>query len=414
MGRRTGRPLISRDEPSMAKRTLDQLDVNGKTVLVRVDFNVPIEQGAEFIANYDHRLRATLPTIQYLVERKCQVVLCSHLGRPRGKIDDTLRLAPVGERLATLLGRPVTPLDDCVGPEVARAVGQMAPGDICLLENLRFHEGEESNDETFAAQLAGLADCFVMDAFAVAHRAHASTVGVPRLLPTAMGLLTQREVESLGVALENPARPLAALMGGAKVSDKILVLENLLTRLDHLFIGGGMAVTFLAAQGQSVGASAVETDRLDFARDVIARADAAGVVVHLPPDLVVASEFDPNPGSVDTVPVDAVPERWYIMDIGRNAASAYASALADCRTILWNGPMGVFEMEQFSVGTRQVANGIAGLPDATTVVGGGSTAEAVEALGLMERMTHVSTGGGASLEFLEGRVLPGIDAIPDA
>ena len=398
----------------MTKRSLSQLDVNGKTVLVRVDFNVPIEQGAEFIANYDHRLRATLPTIEYLLERQCKVVLCSHLGRPGGKVDETLRLAPVGERLATLLGRPVTPLDDCVGPAVSGAVARMSSGDVCLLENLRFHGGEESNDAGFSAQLAGLADCFIMDAFAVAHRAHASTVGVPRHLPTAMGLLTQREVESLGVALENPVRPLAALMGGAKVSDKILILENLLTRLDHLFIGGGMAVTFLAAQGKPVGASSVETDRLDFAREVVERAAAAGVAVHLPADLVVANEFDPEPGTVDTVPVDGVPDGWYIMDIGQTAAAAYATSLADCRTILWNGPMGVFEMEQFSAGTRQVANGIAGLPGATTVVGGGSTAEAVESLGLMDSMTHVSTGGGASLEFLEGRALPGIDAIPDA
>ena len=397
----------------MTKRALPQLDVNGKTVLVRVDFNVPIEQGAEFIANYDHRLRATLPTIEYLLDRQCKVVLCSHLGRPRGKVDESLRLAPVGERLATLLGRPVTPLDECVGPAVDRKVSLMSPGDVCLLENLRFHQGEEGNDEGFSAQLAGLADCFVMDAFAVAHRAHASTVGVPRHLPTAMGLLTQREVESLSIALENPDRPLAALMGGAKVSDKILVLENLLSRLDHLFIGGGMAVTFLAAAGKSVGASAVETDRLDFARVVIDRAQAAGVTVHLPDDLVVANRFDPNPSSVDTVPVDNVPDGWYIMDIGQGAASAFAAALADCRTILWNGPMGVFEMEQFSAGTRLVANSIAELADATTVVGGGSTAEAVEALGLMGNMNHVSTGGGASLEFLEGRILPGIAAIPD-
>ena len=398
----------------MAKRSLSHLDVDGKTVLVRVDFNVPIEQGVELIANYDHRLRATLPTIEYLLERRCKVVLCSHLGRPRGRVDESLRLEPVGARLAYLLGRPVTPLDDCVGPAVAGAVAEMSPGDVCLLENLRFHAGEESNDEQFATQLARLADCFVMDAFAVAHRAHASTVGVPHLLPTAMGLLTQREVDSLGVALENPVRPLAALMGGAKVSDKILVLENLLTRLDHLFIGGGMAVTFLAALGNSVGASSVETDRLDFALDVIASADAAGVAVHLPRDLVVANEFDPNPEAVGTVHADAVPDGWYIMDIGQDTASDYNASLAQCGTILWNGPMGVFEMEQFSVGTRQVANGIAGLADATTVVGGGSTAEAVESLGLMGRMTHVSTGGGASLEFLEGRILPGIDAIPDA
>ena len=398
----------------MSKRTLSQLDVAGKTVLVRVDFNVPIEQGVEAIANYDQRLRATLPTIQYLVERQCRAVLCSHLGRPRGKVDDGLRLKPVGDRLSVLLGRPVASLRDCVGDAVTERVAGMSAGDICLLENLRFHEGEESDDDAFAAELAALADCFVMDAFAVAHRAHASTVGIPRHLPTAMGLLTQREVESLGLALAEPDRPLAALMGGAKVSDKILVLQNLLERLDHLFIGGGMAVTFLAAAGKPVGASAVEEDRLDFARDVLQRADAGGITVHLPGDVVAANEFSPQPASVNTVSSDHVPDGWYIMDIGEETAGRYANGLAACKTILWNGPMGVFEMEQFSTGTRTVAGSIAGLPGATTVVGGGSTAEAVEALGLMDKMTHVSTGGGASLEFLEGRTLPGIAAIPDA
>ena len=398
----------------MSKRTLSQLDVTGKTVLVRVDFNVPIEQGVEAIANYDQRLRATLPTIQYLLERQCRIALCSHLGRPRGRVDEGLRLKPVGDRLAVLLGRPVASLRDCVGPAVAERVAGMSAGDICLLENLRFHEGEESDDDAFAAELAALADYFVMDAFAVAHRAHASTVGVPRHLPTAMGLLTQREVEALGLALAEPERPLAALMGGAKVSDKILVLENLLSRLDHLFIGGGMAVTFLAAAGKPVGASAVEEDRLDFARDVLRRAGDGGVTVHLPADVVAADEFAPQPASVHTVSVDNVPGGWYIMDIGQDTARAYANELAGCKTILWNGPMGVFEMEQFSAGTRHVAGGIAGLAGVTTVVGGGSTAEAVEALGLMDRMTHVSTGGGASLEFLEGRTLPGIAAIPDA
>ncbi len=398
----------------MSKRTLSQLDVAGKTVLVRVDFNVPIEQGVAAIANYDQRLRATLPTIQYLVERQCRTVLCSHLGRPRGKVDDGLRLKPVGDRLSVLLGRPVASLRDCVGDAVTERVAGMSAGDICLLENLRFHEGEESDDDAFAAELAALADCFVMDAFAVAHRAHASTVGIPRHLPTAMGLLTQREVESLGLALAEPDRPLAALMGGAKVSDKILVLQNLLERLDHLFIGGGMAVTFLAAAGKPVGASAVEEDRLDFARDVLQRADAGGITVHLPGDVVAANEFSPQPASVNTVSSDNVPDGWYIMDIGEETAGRYANGLAACKTILWNGPMGVFEMEQFSTGTRTVAGSIAGLPGATTVVGGGSTAEAVEALGLMNKMTHVSTGGGASLEFLEGRTLPGIAAIPDA
>ena len=398
----------------MTKRTLSQLDVAGKTVLVRVDFNVPIEQGVEAIANYDQRLRATLPTIEYLLKHRCKVALCSHLGRPRGKVDESLRLAPVGDRLAVLLDRPVRPLSDCIGTDVAGAVSGMSAGEIVLLENLRFHAGEEKNDAEFAGELAALADCFVMDAFAVAHRAHASTVGLPQLLPSAMGLLTQREVESLGLALAEPERPLAALMGGAKVSDKILVLENLLSRLDHLFIGGGMAVTFLAATGKSVGASAVEEDRLEFARDVLQRAERDGVTIHMPQDVVTADGFAPDPNAVASRSVDDVPDGWYIMDVGPETASRYAAALGGCKTILWNGPMGVFEMERFSTGTRQVANGIAGLPGVTTVVGGGSTAEAVESLGLMDQMTHVSTGGGASLEFLEGQELPGIAALPDA
>ena len=398
----------------MTKRTLSQLDVAGKTVLVRVDFNVPIEQGVEAIANYDQRLRATLPTIEYLLKHRCKVALCSHLGRPRGKVDESLRLGPVGDRLAVLLNRPVRSLNDCIGPDVAGAVSGMSAGEIVLLENLRFHAGEEKNDTEFAGELASLADCFVMDAFAVAHRAHASTVGLPQLLPSAMGLLTQREVESLGLALAEPDRPLAALMGGAKVSDKILVLENLLSRLDHLLIGGGMAVTFLAALGKSVGASTVEEDRLEFARDVLQRAERDGVTVHLPQDVVTADGFAPDPNAVATRSVDGVPEGWYIMDVGADTAARYAATLAGCKTILWNGPMGVFEMERFSAGTRQVANGIAGRSGVTTVVGGGSTAEAVESLGLMDHMTHVSTGGGASLEFLEGRELPGIAALPDA
>ena len=398
----------------MAKRQLTQLDVAGKTVLVRVDFNVPIEQGVEIIAQYDQRLRATLPTIDYLLERDCKVVLCSHLGRPRGKADEALRLFPVGDRLGVLLGRPVASLSGCIGPDVASAVAAMKSGQVYLLENLRFHEGEEKNDDAFSKELAALADCFVMDAFAVAHRAHASTVGLPRMLPSAMGLLMQREVESLGLALAAPERPLAALMGGAKVSDKILVLQNLLGNLDRLYIGGGMAVTFLAALGKSVGASPVEADRLDFAREVIDRAKQGAIELHVPSDIVAASEFEPHPVESQTFPVDGVPDGWYIMDVGNATAQSFARGLADCKTIIWNGPMGVFEMERFSAGTRTVANAIAGLPDATTIVGGGSTAEAVEALGLETSMTHVSTGGGASLEFLEGRELPGIAALPDA
>ena len=398
----------------MGKRTLSDLDVSGKRVLVRVDFNVPIEQGVEAIASYDHRLRATLPTINYLQELDCRIILCSHLGRPRGKVDESLRLAPVGDRLAVLLGHPVKNLPDCVGPVVEAAVAAMRPGDIVLLENLRFHDGEEQNDPQFAKALASLADGYVMDAFAVAHRGHASTVSVPQYLPSAMGLLMQREVEAMGQALEAPKRPLAALMGGAKVSDKMQVLENLLSKLDHLFIGGGMAVTFLHALGHPTGASSVETDRLQFAQDVLRRAGDKNIKVQLPTDVVVASQFAPDPPSAKTVAVDQVPEDWFIMDVGMDTARRFASGLRSCKTIIWNGPMGVFEMPRFSRGTRAVAQAIAGLNGATSVVGGGSTAEAVEELGLMDKMTHVSTGGGASLEFLEGKELPGIAALPDA
>ena len=398
----------------MSKRGLTDLDVKGKRVLLRVDFNVPIEQSVKAIASYDQRLRATLPTVHYLLDRDCRVILCSHLGRPGGKVDESLRLAPVGERLAVLLDHPVRGLPDCLGPEVTAAVQSMAPGNILLLENLRFHPGEEKNDPNFAGQLASLADCFVMDAFAVAHRAHASTVGIAQLLPSAMGLLLQREVEALESAMHSPERPLAALLGGAKVSDKILVLEHLLDRLDHLFIGGGMAVTFLRCQGYATGASSIEEDRLDFARDLLGRARAGRVEVHLPEDVVVASEFVAEPLESKSVPVDQVPDGWYIMDIGPTATGSFAGGLQSCRTIIWNGPMGVFEMPRFSRGTREIAQAIAGAEGVTTVVGGGSTAEAVEELGLMDRMTHVSTGGGASLEFLEGKQLPGIEALPDA
>ena len=397
----------------MAKRSLSQLDVTGKRVLVRVDFNVPIEQGIEAIAGYDQRLRATLPTIRHLIDQGCRTILCSHLGRPRGKVDDALRLAPVGDRLAFLLDHPVKSLPDVTGPEVEEAVAAMSPGDVALLENLRFDAGEEANDPAFAQSLAALAEYFVMDAFAVAHRAHASTVGVTNYLPSAMGYLVEKEVRSMGRALGSPEKPLAALMGGAKVSDKILLLENIMDKLDHLFIGGGMCVTFLKALGYGVGASQVEEDRLEFAREMLDAADKRGIQVHLPSEVVVASEFAPDPAEVRVAAADDVPEGSIIMDIAPSAAQEFASALKECRTVIWNGPMGVFEMPRFSEGTRVVAQAIAGAPGITSVVGGGSTAETVEALGLMDSMTHVSTGGGASLEFLGGIELPGIAALPD-
>ena len=380
---------------------------------MRVDFNVPIEQGIEAIASYDQRLRATLPTIEYLIAQGSRTILCSHLGRPNGQVADSLRLAPVGDRLSKLLGRPVISLPDVSGPAVDAAVSRMNPGDVVLLENLRFDPGEEKNDPAFAQALGGLAERFVMDAFAVAHRAHASTVGVTRFLPSAMGFLVEKEVTALGQALESPAKPLAALMGGAKVSDKILVLENLLDKLDRLLIGGGMCVTFLRALGHDTGASRIEEDRLDFARDILERARSRNIAVHLPKDLIVASDFGPSPHQTQVALADDVPEGSHIMDIGPTARDEFVHALSECQTIIWNGPMGVFEMPRFSEGTRTVARGIAAQHGATRVVGGGSTAEAVEALGLMEQMTHVSTGGGASLEFLEGKDLPGIAALPD-
>ena len=400
----------------MAKRSLTDLDVKGKRVLVRVDFNLPIEQGVAAIASYDQRLRATLPTIRYLLDRDCRVILCSHLGRPRGEEVESLRLAPVGDRLAALLGRPVRSMNDCVGSAVNTALEPMGPGELVLLENLRFHPGEEKNDPEFAKDLASLADCFVMDAFAVAHRAHASTVGLPQRLPSAMGLLVQREIESLSQVLDvaEKGKPCAALLGGAKVSDKILVLENLLDKLDHLFIGGGMSVTFLNAVGNETGASSVEEDRLEFAREILVRAENSGVQVHLPSDLVVADQFSADATQVKVVPADQVEPGWFIMDIGEDTEQRFAQKLGQCKTIIWNGPMGVFEMPRFSRGTRQVAQAVAGFLDVVTIVGGGSTAEAVEELGLMDRMTHVSTGGGASLEFLEGKELPGIAALPNA
>ena len=381
---------------------------------MRVDFNVPIEQGIEAISDYDQRLRATLPTIQYLINQDCKIILCSHLGRPGGSVKEELRLAPVGDRLANLLGMPVLNLADCVGPEIESAIDAMASKDIILLENLRFHPEEEKNDPNFAEQLASMVDLFIMDAFAVAHRAHASTVGINEFLPSAMGLLVQQEIESMSQALDSPEPPFAALLGGAKVSDKILVLENILNKLDHLFIGGGMSVTFLNSQGYSTGASNIEKDRIDFARDLLDRARSTNISVHLPEDVIVANAFSPNPSDIQTVSISDVPASWYIMDIGKKSAEIFSRALAESKTIIWNGPMGVFEMPKFSHGTRIVATAIGDLTGSTTVVGGGSTAEAVEALGLMGKMSHVSTGGGASLEFLEGKDLPGISALPDA
>ena len=398
---------------ALAKRAMQDLEVAGKRALVRVDFNVPIEQGREHIASYDHRLRQTLPTVQHLREQGAKVILCSHLGRPNGRVVDQLRMWPVGDRLATLLGAPVTCLEECVGDMVAEAIGRMGQGDIVLLENLRFHEGEEANDPAFAGQLASLADLFVMDAFAVAHRAHASTVGVPRRLPSASGLLLQREVQFLDRALASPERPVGALLGGAKVSDKITLLDNLVGKVDLICIGGAMASTFLRAQGCDMGASAVEEDRLEYAASFLEQANAMGMKVLLPQDVTVAESLGPEATEGRNAEAQSVPAGWRVGDIGPATADAFGSALGACKTIIWNGPMGVFEHPAFSAGTERIARAIAE-SGAVSIVGGGSTAEAVEALGLGDNMSHVSTGGGAALAYLEGRELPGIAALPDA
>ena len=396
----------------MKKKTIENIDARGKHVLVRVDFNVPIEQGVQYLASYDHRLRATLPTIRYLVGQNSKIVLCSHFGRPKGKVAEELRMEPVAKRLSELLSQPVLCLSDCVGTEVEAAVAGMAAREIIMLENLRFHPGEEKNDPEFSRCLASLGEWFVMDAFSVAHRAHASTVGVPLYLTSAMGLLMLKETAVMGRALESPERPLAAVLGGAKASDKLVVLENLLERVNRVFIGGGMAATFLRAEGHSTGASPVEEDKLELVTRLIGRARDKGVPIQMPKDVVVSGEFGSDSDSVFTVPVEEVPDGHYIMDIGATTAEEFVEGLRECRTVIWNGPMGVFEFPPFAEGTRRVAEALASL-DATIVVGGGSTAEAVEALGLTDRMTHVSTGGGASLEFLEGKELPGIAALSD-
>lgn len=396
----------------MDKKTIQDVDVAGKTVLVRVDYNVPFHPGTTEISD-DSRIRASLPTIKYLVQRGCKVVLCSHLGRPGGKVVPEFRLEPVSKRLSALLGMPVKQAPDCIGPEVERMVSELPPGGLLMLENLRFHREEEKNDPEFARKLASLAEIYVNDAFGAAHRAHASTEAVTKFVPVAVaGFLMARELEMLGRALESPQRPFAAILGGAKVSDKIAVLENLGRRVDTLIIGGGMAATFLKARGLQVGDSLVEEDRVQFAAEFMRSAQGRGLKLLLPVDAVIADAFADN-ASHRTVGVEQIPTGWRIMDIGPRTVSAYEAALRQARTVVWNGPMGVFEWKAFAQGTERIARALAGLKGATTVVGGGSTAEAVESLGLADRMTHVSTGGGASLEFLEGKVLPGVAALND-
>jgi phosphoglycerate kinase len=391
------------------KKTVADIDVQGKRILLRVDFNVPLDPDDGHVLD-DSRIRAALPTIEYLRERGARLILCSHLGRPKG-VDDSLRLAPVARRLGELLGSPVKTTDDCVGPQVKEAAQALGPGDVLLLENLRFHPEEEANDPDFARALASLADVYVNDAFGSAHRAHASTAGVAAYLPAVAGFLMEKELTFLGKALANPDRPFAAVIGGAKISTKMGVLENLLAKVDRLLIGGGMACTFLKAEGLEVGQSLVEEAYVETARQIRERASQRGVMLLLSSDVIVGDRFEAD-ARHQQVSVKEIPADWQIMDIGEKTAEAFVQALRDCKTVLWNGPMGVIEFEAFSQGSYRLAEAIAGL-NATTIVGGGETVAVVERLGLEGKFSHVSTGGGAALEFLEGRELPGVAALAD-
>jgi phosphoglycerate kinase len=395
----------------MNKLTIRDLDAAGKRVFVRVDFNVPLEDGK---ITDDSRIVAALPTIKSLLSQGAIVILASHLGRPDGKVQDSMRLRPVAERLSQLLKMPVSVTGDALGAGTEDAIKRLKPGECILLENLRFHAEEEKNDPGFAKALASYADVYVNDAFGTAHRAHASTEGIARLLPAYAGLLMEKEIEFLGKLMENPERPFAAIIGGAKVSGKIQVLRNLVDKVDVLVIGGGMANTFLLAQGKQVGKSLVEPDRVEDARAIMESAAAHGTKIVLPSDVVVAKEVTRG-SEYKTVPSDKVPASWNIVDIGKNSLDAMRKALEPVKTVFWNGPLGVFEIPTFSVGTREIARFLAGRAQAgaTVVVGGGDSVAAVEQQGLADKMTHISTGGGASLEFLEGKELPGVAVLLD-
>lgn len=393
----------------MDKKTVRDLDVAGKKVLVRVDFNVPLNDKGEITD--DTRITASLPTIQYLLEQKAAVILMAHLGRPKGQVKPELSLAPVAKHLGKLLGKKILFAPDCVGEAAQAAASKLKPGHILLLENLRFHKEEEKNDMEFAEKLASLADLYVNDGFGVSHRAHASVEGVTHFLPAAAGFLLEKEIQYVGQAVTNPLHPFVAIIGGAKVSDKIGVIRNLLDKVDTLLIGGGMANTFLAAQGYKMGKSLVEEDKLDLAKELLAKAKKNKVNMLLPTDLVMAAAFAPDAEHV-TEKVKNLNQAYMALDIGAETSKAYAEALADAKMIVWNGPMGVFEMDAFCKGTEAVAKAVA-KSRATSIVGGGDSVAAIEKLGLAKRITHISTGGGASLEYLEGKVLPGVAALDD-
>lgn len=387
---------------------MKDIDVKGQRVFVRVDFNVPMADGA---ITDETRIRAAIPTIEYLVEQGAKVILASHLGRPKGEVKEDMRLTAVGIRLAELMGKPVTKLDESIGQAVEEAVANMQDGDILLLENVRFHAGEEKNDPTLAQQFAQLADIYVNDAFGAAHRAHASTEGIAKHIPAVSGFLMQKELDVLGKALSNPEHPFTAIIGGAKVKDKIGVIESLLEKVDHLIIGGGLSFTFIKAQGHDIGKSLLEEDKIELAKSFIEKAKAKGVQLHMPVDAVVANEFSQD-AETQIVDVDAIPADWMGLDIGPKTAANYAEVIKNSKLIIWNGPMGVFEMDKFANGTKTVADAMA-TTAGYTVIGGGDSAAAVEKFEVADKMNHISTGGGASLELMEGKELPGIVVLND-
>ncbi len=393
----------------MDKKTIRDVDLQGKRALVRVDFNVPLDD-KQTITD-DTRIRAAVPTIQYLLDHGASVVLMSHLGRPKKGPADALRLDPAARRLQELLGQPVRKINETTGPEAEAAAKELKPGDVLLLENTRFDPREEKNDPAMAAELAKLGDLYVDDAFGAAHRAHASTEGIARLLPAVAGFLMEKELSALGGAIDHPEHPFVTVIGGAKISDKIGVIENLLAKVDALLIGGGMANTFLVAQGDDVGDSLVEKESVDTARSLIEKAKQRGAQLRLPVDAVIADAFDAG-ANRKVVKVDAVPAGWRILDIGPETVKAYSEVIRSAKTVIWNGPMGVFEMAPFAEGTRAIAQALAD-SHAQTIIGGGDSVAAVEQMGLADRMTHISTGGGASLELLEGKELPGVAALQD-
>lgn len=392
----------------LQKMTMKDLDLKGKRVFCRVDFNVPMKDGG---VTDDTRIRAAVPTIEYLIDNGAKVILASHLGRPKGEVNEGMRLAAAGSRLSELLHKDVKSLKESIGESVENEIANMQDGEILLLENVRFHAGEEKNDKQLAKEFAQLADIFVNDAFGAAHRAHASTAGIAQHLPSVSGLLLEKELDVLGKALSEPERPFTAIIGGAKVKDKIGVIDHLLDKVDNLIIGGGLSYTFIKAQGHEIGNSLLEEDKLELAETFIKLAEEKGVKLYLPIDAIVASRFS-NEAETKVVKIEEIPSDWMGLDIGPETAQLYAGVIKDSKLIIWNGPMGVFEMEPFASGTRSVADAMAET-EGYTIIGGGDSAAAVEKFEVADKMDHISTGGGASLEFMEGKDLPGVSALTD-